>query len=262
MNTETMLARVNEIRAHFNPNDRQPAHLALDALADDLAAQLRAECAASKGVGSAAKAVQRLLTQCRKGSHQTALHYAWMDDAGRQCVCDGYRAFRLTEPLPLEDRPEDADKPIDLDKIFAEFTPRDYTAVPLPDAGEVKAQIALQRAKDRKALAVWDFGKGLPAVNAAFLLDLLTVLPDAREIFVRKNSLLSPLFARSERGDAILLPIRTPAKAADESAAEWARRDFRAQVEGYRRQADADPRYSVTPDDFERLSRHAWQPAA
>lgn len=210
MTTESILTRVNDILRMEGEASR---HAALRVLSDDLAAQLRREIAAENKQGSALKVITGLLRTVRKTNARTTLHYAWKDEKGRQCVCDGYRAYRLTEPLPLEDRPADAGEPINLSAIVPDVTKGGYRAVPLPDAKAVRALIALERAaKGRKAAPLWEFGPGLPAVNAAYLLELMTVLPDAAAIYCGTD--FAPLYASDAHGDALLLPVKPAADAA------------------------------------------------
>lgn len=275
MKTESILARVNEVLA-LN-DDLTTARCKLESLSADLAEQVRAEYAASRGEANAARTISALLKAAKKDSGRTALHYAWIDGKGRQCVCDCFRAFRLNEALPLEERPADAGDPIDLDKVIPDIR-KGYAAVALPDVKEVKAFIALERAaKGRKCSPVWDLGRGKPVVNAAYLVDLLNVLPDATEIYC--GGLFSPLYAKSERGDAVLLPVRSEEKAAEYAEAEAARqaeeraaRDaaerakFNAAVLGdmlraYGENVERNPEYALTPDDFANMVKYA-QPAA
>ena len=276
MKTEIILARVNEVLA-LNDDDLSTARCKLEALSADLAEQVRAEYAASRGEANAARTISALLKANKKDSGRTALHYAWIDGKGRQCVCDGFRAFRLNEALPLEERPADAGEPPNLDKVVPDIR-RGYAAAALPSAKEVKAFIALERAaKGRKVSPVWDFGKGKPAVNAAYLLDLLNVLPDAAEIYC--GGPFSPMYAKSERGDAVLLPVRAEAKNAEyaeyaeaqrarqQAAKDAADRDkFRADVlrnmlEKYNERVQNDPEYALTPDDFANMVQYV-SPAA
>lgn len=275
MKTEIILARVNEVLA-LN-DDFVTARCKLESLSADLAEQVRTEYAASRGEANAAKTISALLKAVRKDCGKTALHYAWIDGKGRQCVCDGYRAFRLNEALPLEERPADAGDPINLDKVVPDIR-KGYAAAALPSAKEVKAFIALERAaKGRKVSPVWDFGKDKPAVNAAYLVDLLNVLPDATEIYY--GGPFAPLYAKSERGDAVLLPVRSEAKNAEyaeyaeaQRARQQAAKDaadrakFHADVLGdmlraYGENVERNPEYALTPDDFANMVKYA-QPAA
>lgn len=275
MKTEIILARVNEVLA-LN-DDFVTVRCKLESLSADLAEQVRTEYAASRGEANAAKTISALLKAVRKDCGKTALHYAWIDGKGRQCVCDGYRAFRLNETLPLEERPADAGDPINLDKVVPDIR-KGYAAAALPGAKEVKAFIALERAaKGRKVSPVWDFGKDKPAVNAAYLVDLLNVLPDATEIYY--GGPFAPLYAKSERGDAVLLPVRSEAKNAEyaeyaeaQRARQQAAKDaadrakFHADVLGnmlekYNERVQNDPEYALTPDDFANMVQYV-SPAA
>lgn len=218
MKTETILTRVNEIMNLFDEYGFSPIKDELSNLADDLAAQVRMEYATSRRQGNATKAIVSMLDAAKKNAPQRhALHYAWMDAKGRQCVCDGYRAFRLTEALPLEERPDDVGDPVNLDKVFPNLN--DYATMPLPSMQEVKAFIALERAKygrrySQEASKVWDFGEYKPAVNSRYLLDLLTVLPDTTEIYYKPANMYAPLYAKGERGEALLCPVMKNRKSA------------------------------------------------
>lgn len=235
MNTESILTHVNDILRMEGEASR---HAALRVLSDDLAAQLRREIAAENKQGSALKVITGLLRTVRKTNARTTLHYAWKDEKGRQCVCDGYRAYRLTEPLPLEARPADAGEPINLSAIVPDVAKGGYRAVPLPAARDVRTLIALERAaKGRKAAPLWEFGPGLPAVNAAYLLELMTVLPDAATIYC--GTAFSPLYASDAHGDALLLPVKPAADAALAILSPG---------------QPSLPEYDVTPDQFAALA--------
>lgn len=243
MKTEKILSRIHEI---IDMSVEPVTRLALEDLSAELAEQVRAEYAASRGEANAARTITALLKAVKKSNPTTALRYAWIDGEGRQCVCDGDRAFRLKEPLPLEERPAGAGEPIDLEKIFKSV--KCCAAAPLPDAKELKAFIALERAKKgRKAVLAWDFGEGKPAVNAAYLLDLLNVLPDAAEIHYGKP--LEPLYAKSERGEALLMPIRKLAKPRSEVMG--------AMLAEYAERVKANPEYALTPDAFADMAKYA-----
>lgn len=267
MKTEAILARVNAVIGMIDDDTHTEydARYELKALASDLAEQVRIEYAAARGVGNAAKTIRALLKSTKKDA-RTTLQYAWIDSAGHQCVCDGFRAFRLNEPIPLEERPADAGDPINLDKIIPDVR-HNYASMPLPSAKDVKAFIALERAaKGPKSDVVWDFGEGKPAVNAAYLLDLMTVLPDATEIFyaTTPNGVFSPLYAKSERGDAVLLPIRLATKVAEMNAAKAAEEEANRRatycadlLAKYRERAEGDPDYAVSPETFVLMAKYA-----
>ena len=79
---------------------------ALQALREELTEQVRRETAAARGCGSAAATIRKMLKSCEK-SGRPVLSYAWLDEQGRQVTLDGYRSYRLLEPLPLPELPED-----------------------------------------------------------------------------------------------------------------------------------------------------------
>lgn len=258
MKTQEILTRVNAAMA-IVPKDEAYAipgtiYGELSSLASDLEAQIRLECASERGSANATRTIVKMLNRCKKESSRTSLHYAWTDSDGRQCVCDSYRAFRLNEPLPLEPRPADAGDPIDLDNIIPDR--KDYAATPLPSAKEIKAFIAIERAKaggKRGTDVIWDFGEGKPAVNAEYLLDLVQVFPDATEIFHGVGTkLLSVLYARCDAGEAVLLPVRTKGKIAEMAQAQVAQDEANRAIKAQAEAEGRDPEYIK-----ERMERHA-----
>ncbi len=264
MKAEPILARVNAILAMSD--DPTPTRYELEKLAADLAASVRREAAASRGIGNAAATIQRMLNGLKKSSGRRALHYAWIDAKGRQCACDGFRAFRLNDPLPLEPRPDDAGDGIDLDKVVPNIAAGAFDALPMPKLADLKAHISLERAANgRKAVALWDFGPGRPVVDAAYLADLVTVLPDAAEIYVQRGpaGLVSPLYAKSARGDAVLLPIRCTNNNERAAQAEAIRQAYDAaeMLRAYAAKIERDAKHSMSLDDFAALAQVAYQPA-
>lgn len=207
MKAEKVLARVNDIVMITDANTNTASEL--QKFAKELEEQVRMEYAASTGKASIAKAMRDVLELARKEHKMLALQYAWIDNEGRQCVCDGYRAIRLWNPVPLEERPNDAGNPINLDKIIPS-TLHDYNAIPLPTRGELKAFIATERALyGKKHVPIWDIANGEFAVDARYLLTLVDALPDATEIYYSStcDGRRKPLYMQSASGDAVLLPI-------------------------------------------------------
>lgn len=231
MTTQEILTRVNDAmrpygeilaatdsRSYNADSIAYAMHDALQSLAADLEAQLRLESAAKGGTLSATKVLTKLLNGLKKHDRRECLHYAWIDADGRQCICDSYQAYRLNEPLPLEPRPDDAGKPIDLSRIIPPSVDG-WKRLPLPSAQELRAFITLERAKNggkRGTNAVWSFGDHAPSVNAEYLLNAVQVFPNAAEIFW--DTLVTPLVIQDAAGDGILLPIRVLNKTMPEPA--------------------------------------------
>lgn len=237
MKTEAILARVHEFVEYSELETASMLYMSqgLRDLEADLEAQLREEAAKSRGCGNAQKVFNTILKGAKKEQpNRKALHYAWMDDIrigcydfvdkyqsdaalkGKvQCICDGFRAFRMYEPIPMEERPEDAGKPIDLNALFpSRRAIEGYTEIPLPDVNELKSHISIQQAKKRttpkgiRKTIHWDFGDGLPTVEAQYLLDMMIVLPNAKSIMYNPAKPLGPLYAHDERGESLLMPCR------------------------------------------------------
>jgi hypothetical protein len=213
MTTADILSRVIDAAKHAEGSTL----VALEILQEDLTEQIYKEMAKKQGRGNAAATIRRMLKSCENS--RKILSYAYLDDQGRQCTLDGYRAYRLNKPLPLPEMPDDLlDKKIDVAKIFDPVVNTDRLPLPMPTVQELKAHIAIERAKTRKDAKgrkpdpMWSFGPSLPTVNAVYLLDLLTVMPDAKLTTQATSDaakrLTSPLHATSEAGDALLLPIR------------------------------------------------------
>lgn len=292
MNTQDILTRINGALSRYSVVDAaedsrgynaysllSDVRADLTAIAGDLEAQLRREAAASQGTTSATRVITAMLNHQKKRDCRVALHYAWLDKQGRQCACDGFRGYRLNEPLPLEPRPESAGDGINFDAIFPKAL-EGYSNAPLPSVKELKAHIAVEKAKwtgkRGQCCPLWFFDGGTVAVRADYLLDMMAVFPDAKEIYHGTGiKAMSALYVKSERGDGILMPIRTEAATAAINAAKEAeearqkaekdaadRAKFHADVLAdmlakYKASIEADPTYSLTPDQFANLARYA-----
>lgn len=132
-------------------------------------------------------------------------HGVWTDSSGRTCMCDGYRAARLTESfasLPVV-APWD-----DLQKVFDE--PEKYSRpLRLPTIAEVKKASAEQKAtKGRKCIPAYNFGEDLPLVSCDYLLDMLALFPGAVAYIADTRAEIRPIYFKADNGDGVLLPVR------------------------------------------------------
>lgn len=188
-----MMVREPEIYLHAS--DRIYWYEALPALEIYLMAKDELGKAKSDTAYSAFKRIIK-----RVGDHRKDLQGVWADSEGRSCVCDGYLAIRLKKPMEgFESVPG-----MDLDKVFPNSTYfSDPVDVEIPTPGELKIN------KRRLAMgeAVWDFGENLPMVNAKYLKDVMDCLPGAKAV-TERNSTTRLIYFTSEKGDAILLPVR------------------------------------------------------
>ena len=159
----------------------------------------------------------------RLNSHRPTEQGFWIDEEGKQCVCDGYRGFRLNSPMELTAAPElsaDGDR-FNLAQIIAPLR-KNALRLTLPTVAEVRAQIKTDRAewaakrrrKDEIFKARYDFGPGLPSVDANYLIDFLQLFPDGEAFTSEQKPYITPIYFRSAGGEGILCPIRKPAEAA------------------------------------------------
>lgn len=170
---------------------------------------------------TAAAACNRLLKSIRKNQpKREKFHTAWIDAAGRQCVCDGYRAYRLNARLDaVETTPGQI--PMDLDKIFAPLDAGKVEEIPAPDADAVRLETI--HGKNAGKYGTFDFGPGLPAFNAEYLQEILRLFPGAKWYFEadEKRRMCSPAFIVHEAGTACVCPVRKkPDAAADPQPVE------------------------------------------
>lgn len=156
------------------------------------------------------KAAQRIIKSA-KTQPRPGLWGYWKNADGMQCICDTFHAARLSEPLDLEPIHENATT-IDIDNIF-KFSQNNRDALNLPDVPTLKTYIKTEKSRlktnNQKTVPVYDFGDGLPLVNAQMLLDLLELLPDAT---ATANGERGNIYFSSAVGDGILCPISKSAR--------------------------------------------------
>ncbi len=151
----------------------------------------------------------------RKGMYDH-MKTTWIDEKGRQCACDGFRAYRLN--VPIAGFPDAGLPVINLEKIFpqgmSEFK-KIENAPTLDDLNRLYNDDKAHVMKTRKGEIYYDDdeprghyffdGDGAPVVNLEYLRDMLKMFPDA-EIYW-KNA-VSLLYFKSADGDGVLLPVR------------------------------------------------------
>ena len=233
MNTQEILTRLNE--ACKLCENKHDAAL-FEELARELREQLRTEIARNAGNGNATKTLRAFL-KAQKNDARESLRYPWIDDQGRECYCDGYRAFRMNNPLRLVECPKNAGKTIDLGRIYPDSL-TGWKELTMPTIAEIKEHIALQRANGVQRRAVlWRFGPNRPTVSAVYLLDAAMVFPDADRIFW--NTIVTPLVIGGRDGDGLILPVRVKGETQPEPANDEerkAREAYDAKQEAIRRE--------------------------
>lgn len=174
------------------------------ALRDDM----RTEANKASGKANIEKAMRSIIKNAPE--HHTQLQGAF-DCNGKQAVCDGFRAIILNTPINLPAPPVPCT--MDIARLFADARQNAATPLETPSQGELKSHIKITKAENKakhgksanKKTILWDFGEGHPAVNAAYLLDILTAFPDAA---ITCSTLTAPLYFTDADGEAILSPVR------------------------------------------------------
>ena len=158
------------------------------------------ELGKSKG-GTTYNAVKRFLKGVPDAREN--LNGVWTDGEGRQCMCDSYHAIRLKNHV---EGFKEA-RGMDLDKIFpsAGWEYNYNVELPLPTPGEVK----INKKKLTSSRYGYDFGDGMPMVDADYLKNIMDCLPNAKA-YTREGMELTGIiyFKDNEKGDAVLCPVR------------------------------------------------------
>ena len=155
------------------------------------------------------KLALKVLKRASKDPHE-CLHYAYVHTDGRQWICDSNILIGFHEHLDLPALPQGLEY-VDVDRLLKpslSFTEN----LELPSVDDLKCYLAFfDWSSETKT---FDFGPGLPLVNANLLLEVLQLVPNA---FARVDSkkkdrrgfCISEIVFRNEEGDcALLLPLR------------------------------------------------------
>ena len=151
----------------------------------------------------------------KQGGIRSHFAGAFLDEQGRQCITDGFTLLRLNTPSTVLQWAPPPNDPHVYDTM-PELLNSDGATVTLnlPTAAEVRAKIASDKAKFKASSrpkyenfsTCFNWGFGLPMVNALYLLDILEALPGCTAA-CRPNE-LSCVYFHSPDGDALIMPIR------------------------------------------------------
>lgn len=173
LSVDDQLAIDNAINKNVKLTDFEDIPSALGNLILDVKEDMAMEYAKKNGVGEKLKCAKRILK--RNAEVRPLLTYAYTEESGIQNICDGFCLVQLTEPLPLPELPA-GERYIAVEKIKPKQ--RNPITLTLPSLSELKSYYKLK--KDEKAKVVYyDFGEGLPLVDAEMLIDVMTLVPNA-----------------------------------------------------------------------------------
>lgn len=150
------------------------------------------------------QAAKRILK--KGGESRAAFEFALIKN-GKQYFTDGFRLAVLKSPLPLPELPNDEMYP-DVAHFDRMVDINNYKIVDTPNINDLQAYIKIQKANKVKYIN-YSFGEEFTTVSAPFLLDMLTIIPNAEIRFTgRKNALILV----NNSGDVgLLMPINAPA---------------------------------------------------
>lgn len=198
---------INEIIA--KPDDYVDVVLPGIAECAQLLVMAREEMASKKVNRSVLRGMTNIY-KATKSSKRDAYKGAWYDEQGRQCICDGYRLARLTTPVEsIPNAPENMER-LNPDKMFSPCYEYTKTLV-MPSIKELRQHITEEKARrkveryKKNESINYDFGPGLPMVNAEFLMDMLNIF-DVTE--AKWDYVYTPLYFKGNNGDGVLLPVR------------------------------------------------------
>jgi len=221
-NTEKTLAAVYGIINSLPDEDRKAAMkciengarpvtnctpFLLSNLALDLREQLAAECAKESGKSKELAAAKRICSEAKSGAFAVGEKQG-MIGAGVYCAL-------IAEPFPAlppmdEKTPGSMADVVNRQMVVARNNCTERLV--LPDVGKLKAHIKTEKAEhkgEKRYVPVWDFGEGLPLVNAQYLLNLMELLPGCRaQKEPGKADSTIYFFTDSESGEAVLLPVK------------------------------------------------------
>jgi hypothetical protein len=140
---------------------------------------------------------------------------------GKYCVCDGYRLFRFSAPLNGLPKAKGGLNTVQAIGDRSRYSVR----LELPKLSELKQDIKIAKMgrtdagrvhyvnhSDRRGhgyYIAYDFGYGLPAVDAELLVDMLAALPDC-EAFAYPNGNYkgAPVYFVSGENDGLMLTVK------------------------------------------------------
>ena len=184
-------------------------------LMNEAETDVRREAAKQSGNGNRQKAAERIIKSAYSTQpNRPAMHGAWSDADGAQYVFDGYRLFKLFDPLPLPTIPE-KETPINAARAIDPAKNNNGATLNLPELADLRAYIKEEKARKKaikdKTAPVYDFGDALPLVNAQYLLDALELLPGCTATISSRAPLITPIYFESVHGCGVLCPVKKEA---------------------------------------------------
>ena len=187
----------------------KPETFALAVIYIEAKAEYNNDLAKSAGKLDTKKAAERMITELRRGRLQAG---KIKTPDGKYIYCSGYHGIRITDAF---DVPEwQGVPPEGIIKCFNTYAQNNGERLTPPSIAELKNIIRQAKEENKgkskyaKKPARYDFGEGMPMVDAQRLLDILQALGEVTITAAAGNPMVSGLYLNSNIGDAILMPIK------------------------------------------------------
>lgn len=181
---------------------------ALIKLVADLERQIKSENNKRNGFAKIESVAKKIIKSSSNEDLNGAFYYN-----DKQFFCNGYMILALEKHIDFAgSKKEELGK-----RLFnlIDSAEENTMKVNLPTIGELKAYIKLQKAQTGKKASdiLYDFGEGLPLVQANPLLWILEAMPEATTCRLAAcNTSGSAIYFEDKEVQALLLPVRRPAK--------------------------------------------------
>lgn len=190
--------------SHYYDTLNTPAAIVTD-LIKEVTEDIRRESAKDGGKLAQQKAAEKILDQVPEGKDSGGYM-----SGGRQIVGGAFSVVRLCSPLPVREYPAGKEH-LDYNKICDTAKENAGAVLNLPTLADLKTHIKIDKAAHKgvkKYKPCWDFGEGLPRVDAAFLLEVLTIMGECKAVCGNTYPTKQPIYFTNASGDdAILLPV-------------------------------------------------------
>ena len=183
--------------------------VALAVLYTEAEKEYNTEIAKTAGKLETKKAAERMVNEMRD-SRKFAGKIRTPD--GKYIYCSGYHGIRIADAFDVPDW--QGVPPEGIIKCFNTYAQNNGERLTAPTVAELKNIIRRTKEENKgkskyaKTPARYDFGDGLPMVDAQRLLDILQSLGEVTITAAAGNPMISGLYCQSNIGDAILMPIK------------------------------------------------------
>ena len=184
--------------------------------------ELARECEKTSGTSKQAKVINHVIKHINSVVKPAVSYIVTDRGQDKQIVCDDKRVFLFTDichSVPIATKAEyTLGKPETFLKFIYEYSEFRSTELEIPSRPQLVAYLKQKKAylkvtKDKYdySKVVYNFGPGLPAVSAEFLIDAIDAVPDAKCYTVDNGHTpvpFSPLLFIGERAISLLMPVR------------------------------------------------------